>query len=140
VKLSRRRADPPGTADERSPPEGLASRLRVVDLSDAQEVVVTHPAPDRILIEWRVGDRSLVRDFRADAGEYVDPEDALWLLLRHGTSEPLMRSAISACWPDFDIDAEIAQATMPDRDEHRQRDAERRQALRDEFRRSRGDG
>lgn len=110
-----------------------------MNLSDAQQVVVTHPAPDRILIEWGVGDRSFARDFRADAGEYLDPEDALWLLLRHGTPESMMRSAVSACWPDFDIDAELAQATMPDRDQWRDRNAERRQALREAFRRSQGE-
>lgn len=62
----------------------------------------------------------------------------MWLLLKHETPESLMRSAVAACWPDFDIDAEIDHATMPDRAEWRRRDAERRRKLRDDFRRSQG--
>lgn len=126
-----------GSADERSRLT-CRPRLRPVNLSDAERVAVRQPAPDRILIEWRVGNQSFTRDFRADAGEFLDPEDAVWLLLKHETPESLMRSAVAACWPDFDIDAEIDNATMPDRAEWRRQDAERRRRLRDDFLRSQG--
>lgn len=48
-----------------------------MELSGAEDVTVSHRAPDRVLIEWRVGQDVFVREFRADDGEFIDPEDVL---------------------------------------------------------------
>jgi hypothetical protein len=111
-----------------------------VELSDAKEVAIAQAAPDRVLIEWRCEQEVFVREFRADDGEFIDPEDVLWLLLRHETPEPLVRQAMGASFPDFDIDDEIAHITMPDRAARRRDDHERRQSLRAQFKASREEG
>lgn len=108
-----------------------------MELSGAEEVTVSQQAPDRVLIEWRFGQDVFVREFRADDGEFIDPEDVLWLLLRHETPEPLVRQTMGVRFPDFDIDAEIAHTTMPDREEWRRQDHERRRELRAQFKTSR---
>ena len=44
---------------------------------------------------------------------YVNEEDVLWRLLSQGAHLELVRPALAAAYPDFDVDAEVDQVTMP---------------------------
>lgn len=86
-----------------------------MDLSSAEEVVVTQLASDRARIRWR--HESVWAEFELVDNEsrFVDPEDVLWWLLRGGTPLPRILDALRVAYPEFDANAEIDHTTMPDR-------------------------
>lgn len=99
-----------------------------VDLSEADEVVVTQLASDRARIRWRhESDWAELELVDADSG-YVDPEDVLWWMLHHGAPAALVRVSLGNAFPQFKVDAEIDHTTMPDRAQRRAEDNERREA------------
>lgn len=68
-----------------------------------------------------------------DSG-YADDEDILWWLLTQGASLELVRPALAAAYPGFDVDAAVDWRTMPDRVQRHAEDAARRETLKREFR------
>lgn len=109
-----------------------------MDLANIDEVAVSPERKNRVLISWRQGGLSTFAYVDEDSG-YVDPEDVLWWLLEHGARIELVRLALAAAYPDFDVDAEVDHATMPDRAERRAEDEQRRREIRAEFERARRD-
>ena len=124
---------------ERSCPEvddrGYAPAM---DLSRIEELAVIPEAPDRVRVSWRQGRTWESYDFVANDSGYADDEDILWWLLRSQAPVELVRSAMAVPFPDFDLDAAIDQATMPDREERRAEDQANRARLKEEFRAHRG--
>ena len=108
-----------------------------MDLANVDEVTVSPDREDRVLISWRQdGGLSTFAYVDQDSG-YVDPEDVLWWLLRNGARIELVRPALAAAYPDFDVDAEVDHVTMPNRAEARAKDQQRRREARAEFERMR---
>jgi hypothetical protein len=110
-----------------------------VDLANIDEVAVSPERENRVLIRWRQGDGLSTFAYVDEDSGYVDPEDVFWWLLRHGARIELVRPALAAAYPDFDVDAEVDQVTMPDRAERRAQDEQRRREIRAEFERERRD-
>lgn len=107
-----------------------------VDLSGAAAIQISQAADDRARISWRAGARW--HEFElldADSG-YVDPEDVLWWMLRHEAPVDLVRDALGAAFPEFDLDAELNHTTMPDPAEQRAEDNERRETAKAAHRRA----
>lgn len=108
----------------------------LVDLSSAAAIEISQTADDRARISWRADARWHEFELAdADSG-YVDPEDVLWWMLRHGAQVDLVRDALGAAFPEFDIDAEIDHVTMPDRVQRRAEDNDRREAAKATHRRA----
>ena len=108
-----------------------------MDLTKVDEVAVWPQSEDRVLISWRQASGwSSFAYVDQDSG-YVDPEDVLWWLLSQGAQLELVRPALAAAYPDFDVDAEVDHVTMPDRAEKRAKDEQRRRDARAEFKRGR---
>ncbi|TCN40117.1 hypothetical protein EV644_10644 [Kribbella orskensis] len=108
-----------------------------MDLRKVDEVAVSPQSEDRVLIWWRqAGGWSSFAYVDEDSG-WVDPGDVLWWLLSQGARLELVRPALSAAYPAFDVDAEVDRVTMPDRAEKRAKDEQRRRDARAEFMRAR---
>ncbi|GAA1559511.1 hypothetical protein GCM10009789_11100 [Kribbella sancticallisti] len=60
----------------------------------------------------------------------------LWWLLGQGARLELVRPALAAAYPDFDVDAEVDHVTMPDRAEWPAKDEQRRRDACAEFKRA----
>ncbi|MFB4308320.1 hypothetical protein [Actinomadura sp. GTD37] len=103
-----------------------------MDLSGNVEVEISPQTPDRVLIGWRRGADWSTFAYVDEEFGHVDPEDVLWWLLNQGAHLDSIRPALAAAYPDFDPDAEIDHATMPDRTEQRAKDEQRRLAARTE--------
>ncbi|MEV6266518.1 hypothetical protein AB0L64_05090 [Kribbella sp. NPDC051936] len=108
-----------------------------MDLTNVDEVGVSPQNEHRVLISWRRADGWSSFACVDRGSGYVAPEDVLWWLLRQGAQLELVRPALAAAYPDFDVDAEVDHVTMPDRAEKRAKDEQRRRDARADFKRAR---
>ena len=108
-----------------------------MDLSKVEELAVSPQGADRVLISWRHANGWSSFAHVDQDSSYVDPEDVLWWLLSQGAHLELVRPALAAAYPDFDVDAEVDHVTMPDRAVKRAEDEQRRRNARAELKRAR---
>ncbi|MFD2082763.1 hypothetical protein SAMN05421678_118144 [Actinopolymorpha cephalotaxi] len=109
-----------------------------MDLSAVDELAIAPETEARVLISWREDEVWSTHTYIADEDGYVDPEEVLWWLLSRGAQVGQIRFAFHSAYPYFDLDADIDHVTMPDRAERRAEDQRRRDAARNDFKRSRG--
>jgi hypothetical protein len=77
-----------------------------IDLSAVDEIIVTLLSEGCARFSWSEGDRRNDFDLVDDDSGYVDPEDIMWWLLRHGAPIDSVRRSLADVFPEFDVDAE----------------------------------
>lgn len=105
-------------------------------MSDEIEELTIDPGVhgDHAVVSWRRGSRWSTLSHDADDDERIcDAEDALGVALGLHAPIHLVRSALAAAYPDFDLAGWFEHVQMPDRADRRADDAEHRAHLKAHF-------